>query len=258
MIRLRTLLTVVAFTLLVAGVAVGHELEVLFDRKDPVVVPVRYRKIVKVQFWEAVLDVSTTIPKESLDIRRDDDFHHTIKLTNIAKKTRGMLYVTTVSGVVIHMDIRHWGNSYQLIRVKDARTEVERAVQRATETSKLSPEERAVRQLWRAQWGFPADAAVQVQDLNVLAERNDFRDVTIIKRYETVGFYGFTQKVTNRSPDVMVLHPATVELGCPLFSVALDGHEPALKPGDDPHRIVPGGSVLVHLTCKGARRAAIR
>lgn len=258
MIRLRTLLTVLASTLLLAGTAVGHELEVLFDRKDPVVVPVKYRKIVKVQFWEVVLDVSTTIPKESLDIRRDDDFHHTIKLTNLAKKTRGMIYVTTVSGVVVHMDIRHWGNSHQLIMVKDARTEAERAVHRATETSKLSPEERAVRQLWRAQWGFPSDPLVQVQEMHVLAERNDFRDVTIIKRYETVGFYGFTQKVSNRSPGVMVLHPATVELGCPLFSVGLDGHEPALKPGDDPHRIVPGGSVLVHLTCKGARRAAIR
>jgi hypothetical protein len=257
MTRSNALLTLVAVTLLSMGTATAHEVEVLFNRKDPIVVAVKYRKIVHVRFWEAVLDASTTIPTTSLDIQQDEDFANTIILTNLAKKTHGMVYVMTASGVVVSLKIEHWGDTTQMVNVKDARTEAERAVQRANEQTQMSAEERAVRNLWRAQWGFPTDASVQVWEMHQVIETTDAREITLVKRYETVGFYGFTQKIRNLSSDVVVMHPATIELNCPLFSVALDGHIPALSPGDDPHRITPGGSVFVHLTCKGARRASI-
>lgn len=258
MTRPITLYLAITWLLLGLSQPFAHEIDALFNRKDPVVVVVHYKKVAKVRFWEAVVDVSTTLPKTVLEIHKDENFPDTIQLANIAKKTRGMIYVTTASGVVVHMDVRHWGNPTQLVNVKDGRTEAERAVQRANVQSEMSPEERAVRQLWRAQWGFPTDPVVQVQEINQVLETTAERQVTLTKRYETVGFYGFTQKIRNLTHVTLPLHPSTVRFECPLFSVGLDGYEPHLQPGDNPHEISPGGSVLVHLTCKGARRAKIR
>ena len=45
-------------------------------------------------------------------------------------------------------------------------------------------------------------------------------------------------------------------LGTNRVKITVDA--PALRPGDNPHRIAPGGSVLVHLTCKGGRGAQVR
>jgi len=237
----------------------AHEVEVLYNRLDPIVVALPYRHIVKIAFWEAVLDVSTTIPESNLEIRQDAHFPNMIQLANIARQTRGMLYVTTVSGAVVHLKIQHWGPPRQKLIVKDARTEADRALARAQAQTGMGPDERAVRALWRAQWGFtPTDPLVQVQAIHQILESGPDRRVTLIKRYDTVGFYGFTQRIDNLTGEAMALHPATIRVDCPLFSVALDGHAPALRPGDDPHRIAPGGSVLVHLTCKGGRGAQVR
>ena len=107
-------------------------------------------------------------------------------------------------------------------------------------------------------WGFPASPLVQVQTVHQVLETRPARQVILIRRYETAGFYGFTQHIRNLSGQPLPLHPAAVTVDCPLFSVALDGHEPPLQAGGDPHRIAPGGSVLVHLTCKGGGRAEIR
>ena len=236
----------------------ADEVAVLSDRRDPVLVPVHYRKIVTVAFWEVVAEVSTTIPASSLEIVKDDTFPHTVKLANVAKKTRGMVYVTTVSGTVVHLDVRHWGPVRQKINVKDARTEAERALSRARTQTDLRPDERAVRQLWRAQWGFPTSPLVQVWTVHRVLETTPRRQVILTKRYETAGFYGFTQQVRNLSDQPLPLHPATITADCPLFSVALGGHEPPVPAGGDPHHIAPGGSVRVHLTCKGESRAEIR
>lgn len=238
----------------------AHEVDILYNRRDPIVVALPYRHIVKVAFWEAVLDVSTTIPESNLEIRQDAHFPAMIQLANIARQTRGMLYVTTASGAVVHLKIQHWGPPRQKLIVKDARTEADRALARAQAQTGMEPDERAVRALWRAQWGFttPTDPLVQVQTIHQILESGPERRVTLMKRYDTVGFYGFTQRIDNLTAAAMSLHPATVRVDCPLFSVALDGHAPALRPGDDPHRIAPGGSVLVHLTCKGGRGAQVR
>ena len=238
----------------------AHEVEVLYNRRDPIVVALHYRNIVKIAFWEAVLDVSTTIPESNLEIRQDAHFPSIIQLANIARQTRGMLYVTTASGAVVHLKIQHWGPPRQKLIVKDARTEAERALARAQAQTGMEPDERAVRALWRAQWGLttPTDPLVQVQAIHQILDSGPNRRVTLTKRYDTVGFYGFTQRIDNLTAAAMSLHPATVRVDCPLFSVALDGHAPALRPGDDPHRIAPGGSVLVHLTCKGGRGAQVR
>jgi len=238
----------------------AHEVDILYNRRDPIVVALPYRHIVKIAFWEAVLDVSTTIPESHLEIRQDAHFPNMIQLANIARQTRGMLYVTTASGAVVHLNIQHWGPPRQKLIVKDARTEAERALARAQAQTGMEPDERAVRALWRAQWGFTTttDPLVQVQAIHQILESGPERRVTLMKRYDTVGFYGFTQRIDNLTAAAMSLHPATVRVDCPLFSVALDGHAPALRPGDDPHRIAPGGSVLVHLTCKGGRGAQVR
>ena len=237
----------------------AHEVEVLYDRQDPIVVAVHYRQIVKVAFWEAVLDVSTTIAQSALEIHHDEHFPNMIQLANVARKTRGMIYVTTASGTVVHLKIQHWGPPRQKIIVKDVRTEAERAIRRAQAQTEMHPDERAVRALWRAQWGFlPTDPLVQVRKLHRVIEKGPERQVTLTRIYDTVGFYGFTQKIQNLTQEVMPLHPATMVVDCPLFSVALDGHEPALKKGGDPHRLEPGGSVWVHLSCKGVRGAKIR
>ena len=237
----------------------AHEAEVWYDRQAPIVVALPYRQIIKIAFWEAVLEVSTTIPEEALEIRQDAHFPSMIQLANIAKQTRGLLYVTTASGAVVHLKMQHWGRPSQKLIVKDARTEAERALARAQAQTGMGPDERAVRALWRAQWGLaPTDSLVQVQAMSEILDSGPDRRVTLTKRYDTVGFYGFTQRIDNLTASAMPLHPATVRVNCPLFSVALDGHAPALGPGDDPHRIAPGGSVLVHLTCKGGRGAQIR
>jgi hypothetical protein len=237
----------------------AHEVEVLYNRQDPIVVAVPYQKIVKVAFWEAVLDVSTTMAQSALEIHQDAHFPHMIQLANVAKKTRGMIYVTTASGTVVHLKIQHWGPPRQKIIVKDAYVEAERAMQRAQAQTEMRQDERAVRALWRAQWGFlPTDPLVQVREIHQVIESGPERQVTLTQSYDTVGFYGFTQHIQNLTREVMPLHPATIGVDCPLFSVALDGHEPALKQGDDPHRIEPGGAVRVHLTCKGVRGAKVR
>lgn len=238
--------------------AAAHEIDVLYDRRDPVVVPVHYRKMVTVAFWEVVAEVNTTIPESALEIIKDDTFPDMIKLANVAPKTRGMVYVTTVSGTVVHLNIRHWGPTRQKINVKDARTEAQRALSRVLAQTELSPDERAVRDLWRAMWGFPASPLVQVQTVHRVLETTPERQVILVRRYETAGFYGFTQQVRNLSREPLPLHPATITVDCPLFSVALDGHKPPVPAGGDPHQIAPGGSVLVHLTCKGGSRAEIR
>jgi hypothetical protein len=258
MIRSRGIGALIVALVLACSAARAHEIAVLYTRTDPVPIAVHYQHMVKVQFWDVVLDVSTTIPATALEVRTDPHFPDTILLANLAEKTRGMVYVTTASGAVVHMDVRHWGPPAQKVIVKDARTEVERARQQADERTGLTREERAVRQLWRAQWGFPTDQLVQVETVHVVLESNDVRRVVLTRRYETVGFYGFTQRVRNLTTAPLPLHPSTVTVNCPLFSVALDGHEPPVGPGGDPHTILPGGAVLVHLTCQGARHAPVR
>ena len=252
-------LTVAAFALflMVAG-ASAHEVEVMYDRREPVELAVHYQKMTTVAFWDVISNVSTTVPATVLDIRKDPMFPHTITIANLQKKTRGMVYVTLSSGVVVHLDVRHWGEVTQKVIVKDARTEAERAVQQAAEKSGMTAEERTVRALWAAQWGFATDALVQVTEANQVLERNDQREVILTKRYETVGFTGFTQSVRNLTLDTMRLHPSTIKTNCDLLSVSLDAHEPPLEPGDDPYEVPFAGSVSVHLVCKGARDAAIR
>ena len=59
-----------ALFLMVAG-ASAHEVEVMYDRREPVELAVHYQKMTTVEFWDVVANVSTTIPATVLDIRKD-------------------------------------------------------------------------------------------------------------------------------------------------------------------------------------------
>ena len=87
-------LTVAAFALflMVAG-ASAHEVEVMYDRREPVELAIHYQKMTTVAFWDVISTVSTTVPATVLDIRKDPMFPHTITIV--------------------------WGNIGSLLKIKD-------------------------------------------------------------------------------------------------------------------------------------------
>lgn len=245
--------------LLPLGALLAHEKDVLYDRKDPIVLVVKFKTFVKIEFWEPVVDYHTLISESLLTVKKDKDFKNSLQVANIGKQTSGMLYVTTLSGAVVHFQVRSVGEPLQKMIVKDARTEAQLALEKVHQESGLTPDERTVRQLWQVQWGFITDPLVQVRDMDLVIEKSPTREVRLIKRYDTVGFYGFTQKVSNLRASPEPFHPATLETNCPVFSVSLDGHQPPLRANEtERHVIEAGGSVLVHFTCEGPSRATLR
>jgi hypothetical protein len=237
----------------------SHQDTVLFDRKNPIPIAAHPHRQVRLKFDQPILSLDSTAPADCLDYRLDPDIPTMAILTGFkTQELNHLFYVTTTDEKVYTFRIQGWGTPYSLRHVKDEVDVVQAAIEKKKAELEPSADERHFREILYAMWGFGAQR-VTMQEVNERVKETSFERITILKRFDAPGYYGFTQKIESIGPRALTIHPAKVRSSGFLFAVSIDGHDPALREGESPYVLRPGCTALMHTVYKrkGRHRAAL-
>jgi hypothetical protein len=250
---------ILSLILAVPVASTAFEKTILYDRKAPPLVTARPHRQVRLKFEQPVLSLDSTIPADQLKLQLDEDIATMAVLTGFDEALDGMIYVTLTTEEVYTFWVKGRGKAFALIHVKDERELLRAAVVQQESEQSLTPDEQHFRELMYAMWGYRS-SRVTMQKLDQLVKQNSLERVTILRRYDGQGYYGFTQLVEAIGPQAIEIHPAQVKSSRGLlFAVAIDGHKPALREGQSPYLLRPGMSALMHTVYqrKGGIRAQV-
>ena len=255
-----SLLVPVFLILVLPSLALSHQDTVIFDRKNPIVVAAQPHRQVRLKFDQPILSLDSTAPADCLDYKLDPDIPTMAILTGFKdKELNHLFYVTTTDEKVYTFRVQGWGTPYSLRHVKDEVEVVQAATRKHQAEREPSADERHFRAILYAMWGYGAKQ-VSVQEVNERVKESGFERITLLKRFDAPGYYGFTQKIESIGPRALTLHPAKIKATRGLlFAVSIDGHSPALRDGDSPYVLRPGDSALMHTVYKrkGKHRATL-
>jgi hypothetical protein len=245
--------------LLLPSLALSHQDTVIFDRKNPIQIAAHPHRQVRLKFDQPILSLDSTAPADYLDYRLDPDIPTMAILTGFkTQELNHLFYVTTTDEKVYTFRIQGWGTPYSLRHVKDEVDVVQAATRKQKAEHEPSADERHFREILYAMWGYGAPR-VTMQEVNQRVKETSVERITILKRFDAPGYYGFTQKIESIGPRALTIHPAKVRSSGLLFAVSIDGHDPPLRDGESPYVLRPGCTALMHTVYKrkGRHRAAL-
>jgi hypothetical protein len=208
------------------------------------------KHIVQLHFPAGITGIHTSMKASVVVFTIDEHHPHIVRLTAIHPPEKGLVQINTAAGKSYVLAVMSGTKPDDVITVKDKPDEATAQKARRAAFQDDDP----LRLMWMAMWaGDPQKVApiITMQPVQALLSETDTERVELLWEYRTTGYHGFTERITNLGSDAMALWlPTLHDPGATLISLNLDGHNPPLGVGDQPHVIQPGQSVRLHLVYK--------
>jgi hypothetical protein len=237
-----------------------------YDGSTPIAIRVKPGHIVQVTFPAGITGIYAPMPPNDIRLVIDETHAQRLRIETYAPPRTALVHVNTITGAQYLLRLTAATKQVDtVVHVVDAPQQAPPAAASPSpgpppggaatrgETVAPAPAVDPVRHIWLAQWG--GDPRLAPRGVTMVALRETLLDsdqqrIEVIWAYRARGYYGFTERITNTSSQPLVLWlPGLYDPYARLWSASLDGHTPPLAPGEQPHVIAPGMSVLLHLVC---------